>query len=235
MTHMARQLQAAQKSLHSYIGAITQGQEAERLRLARELHDDTIQSLIALKQRVQLARMPRKKNAPPHDLEELETLIEQTIADLRRTTRALRPIYLEDLGLVTALEMLARETSQNTELPVDFRCSGTERRLPAEVELALYRMVQETLNNSAHHAQAKHILANMKFTSEAAMLEIIDDGKGFEVPKTPAEFTSQGHFGLLGLYERSELIGAHLKIISAPGKGTCISIYLLIPNNVHKE
>jgi signal transduction histidine kinase len=229
LAHMARQLQAAQKSLHSYIGAITQGQEAERLRLARELHDDTIQSLIALKQRVQLARMPHKKGSALPDLKELESLIEQTIDNLRRTTRALRPIYLEDLGLVAALEMLVRETGQSSGLPVDFSTSGTERRRPAEVELALYRMAQEALNNALHHAQANHVSVRMEFNSHVTRLDITDDGKGFEVPKTPAEFTPQGHFGLLGLYERSELIGALLEISSSPGKGTRLSIDLPFP------
>jgi len=226
LAHMAGQLQAAQKSLHSYIGAITQGQEAERLRLARELHDDTIQSLIALKQRVQLARMPHKKGSPIPELEELEGLIEQTIDDLRRTTRALRPIYLEDLGLVAALEMLVRETGQSSGLPIDFNASGTEHRLPADVELALYRMVQEALNNAVHHAQARDISLRIEFTPQSVKLEIADDGKGFEVPKTPAEFTPQGHFGLLGLYERAELIGAQLEINSSPGQGTHLSINL---------
>lgn len=225
LVHMARQVQAAQKSLHSYIGAITQGQEAERLRLARELHDDTIQSLIALKQRVQLAHMA-KKDSPAPELEELETLIEQTINDLRRTTRALRPIYLEDLGLVAALEMLARETSQGSGLPVEFSSSGSERRMSAEVELALYRMVQEALNNAVHHAQAKQISVRIDFSSQNPVLEISDDGKGFEVPKTPAEFAPQGHFGLLGLYERAELIDAQLEILSSPGKGTHLRIHL---------
>ena len=226
LAHMARQLQAAQKSLHSYIGAITQGQEAERLRLARELHDDTIQSLIALKQRVQLARMPHKKGDPVPDLGELESLIEQTIDDLRRTTRALRPIYLEDLGLIAALEMLVREISQSSGLPVDFSSSGSERRLMADIELALYRMVQEALNNAVHHAQARYISVRMEFNSQTTSLEITDDGKGFEVPRTPAEFTPQGHFGLLGLYERAELIGAHLEITSSPGLGTRLMIEL---------
>jgi signal transduction histidine kinase len=230
LAHMASQLQAAQKSLHSYIGAITQGQEAERLRLARELHDDTIQSMIALKQRVQLARMPRKKDSPLPELDELESLIEQTIDNLRRTTRALRPIYLEDLGLMAALEMLVRETGQTSGLQVDFSSSGTERRLPAEVELALYRMAQEALNNTAHHAQARQASVRMEFNPQAAILEISDDGKGFEVPKTPAGFTAQGHFGLLGLYERAELIGARLEIVSSPGKGAHLKIYLPILN-----
>ncbi|MBI3152700.1 MAG: hypothetical protein HYZ21_11245, partial [Chloroflexi bacterium] len=126
LTGMARKVQAAQEGLHDYIGAITSAQEEERLRLARELHDDTIQAVIALKQRVQLAQKSVKDQNGRQSLHELESLAEQTIENLRRLTRALRPIYLEDLGLVTALEMLARETSQNDHLVVDFQKTGHE-------------------------------------------------------------------------------------------------------------
>jgi signal transduction histidine kinase len=226
LAHMAHQLQAAQDSLHSYIAAITKGQEDERLRLARELHDDTIQSLIALKQRVQLAHMPPKKNGSTPEPADLETLIEGTIEDLRRTTRALRPIYLEELGIKATLEMLSRETSLKDGLSVDFRVSGVEKRLPAETELALYRMVQEALNNIIHHAHAKHTSVQLRFSQAALTVEILDDGIGFKVPRTPAEFTPEGHFGLLGLYERAELIGAQLQINSSPKTGTHLRIFL---------
>jgi signal transduction histidine kinase len=132
--------------------------------------------------------------------------------------------------LVAALEMLVRETSQSNGLPVDFNISGSERRLPTEVELALYRMTQEGLNNAVQHAQARHLSVSMKFNINAATLEISDDGKGFILPRTPAEFTPQGHFGLLGLYERAELIGAHLEITSSPGTGTRLIIELPYPH-----
>ena len=228
LAHMARQVQAAQQSLHTYIGAITQGQEDERQRLARELHDDTIQALIALKQRAQLTRRALPKDTPLQALTELETLTEQTIENLRRTIRALRPIYLEDLGLVAALEMLANEVGQNSPLKVAFQKSGPEQRLAAEVELALYRMVQESLNNILHHAQATQASIQIEFAAQALHLRVKDNGVGFEVPKSPAEFVPKGHFGLVGLYERAQLIGAGLEITSAPGKGTQLSIYLPI-------
>jgi signal transduction histidine kinase len=226
LVHMARQLQAAQQSLHSYIGAITKGQEEERLRLARDLHDDTIQSVIALKQRVQLARMALPKDASPAALAELESLAEQTIENLRRTTRALRPIYLEELGLLAALEMLASETAQNAGLHVDFHHTGNERRLPADVELALYRMAQEALNNTVRHAQATHASVSIEFKLELVTLRVSDNGIGFEAPKSPAEFVPGSHFGLVGLYERAQLIGARLEIESTPGKGTHLNVYL---------
>ena len=226
LTHMAHQLQVAQNSLHGYIGAITLGQEAERLRLARELHDDTIQSLIAIKQRVQLSRLPKIKGSTPTDLLELETLIEQAIADLRRTTQALRPIYLEDLGLVAVLNVLAQEVKQYSGIQVEFQLTGSEQRLPSEVEMTLYRIAQEALNNAVQHARASLIQLSLDFGPQSLRLEIKDNGKGFDVPKSPAEFAPKGHFGLLGLYERVELIRGKLDITSSPTSGTSLVIIL---------
>lgn len=226
LIHMAHKVKAAQQSLHSYIGAITAGQEEERRRLARELHDDTIQSLIALKQRVQLAQMASKNGSTDISLTEVVSLTEQTIENVRRQTRALRPIYLEDLGLVTALEMLANETTQAANIPVEFHSRGTERRLNPNEELALYRMAQEALNNVTHHAQASQAFLNISFTPKETTLQVSDDGKGFEVPKSPAEFAPAGHFGLLGLYERAELLGARLEIQSGAISGSKVTVIL---------
>jgi signal transduction histidine kinase len=226
LAQMAQQLKAAQRSLHDYIGAITSAQEDERRRLARELHDDTIQALIALKQRVDLARMDLRRVGAITPLDEIAGLTEETIANLRRLTRALRPIYLEDLGLSTALEMLALETGQAAGISVSFELQGEARRLPPQVELALYRMAQEALNNVARHAGATRARESLAFDQEGVALEIKDDGKGFQAPTNPSEFAPGGHYGLLGMHERAELIGARLEISSAPGKGTCLRVTL---------
>ena len=240
LTEMARKVQSAQEGLHDYIGAITAAQEEERMRLARELHDDTIQAVIALKQRVQLAQKSIKGQSGQQSLKELETLAEQTIENLRRLTRALRPIYLEDLGLVTALDMLARETSQANHLEVDFQQSGQECRMSREVELALYRIAQEALNNVVHHAKAKHATLLIGFDKEIK-LEVTDDGIGFSVPKSPTDFAPSGHFGLLGMRERADLIGARLEVQSAQspkgeaGRGTRLSVRLAVPSDKSKK
>ncbi len=227
LIQMARKVQAAQQSLHGYIGAITAAQEDERRRLARELHDDTIQALIALKQRVQLTQLAAPRTAPESAaLQEIALLTEQTIENLRRLTRALRPIYLEDLGLVTALEMLVRETGQLLNIPVDFQHQGMEKRLDPSVELALYRMAQEAFSNIARHAQATQASLKITFTAQNITLLVTDNGKGFAVPKSPAEFAPSGHYGLLGLHERAELIGAALEINSVLGQGTRLDIRL---------
>lgn len=226
LIQMAHKVQAAQRSLRDYIGVITDAQEDERQRLARELHDDTLQSIIALKQRVQLAQKNASDEDSQQSLQELATIAEQTIENLRRTAKALRPVYLEDLGLVTALEMLARETESGSKVKVKFQNYGQEKRLAAPVELALYRMAQEALNNVARHAQATEAELRIYFEHDKIEMRVSDNGVGFEAPNTPADFVPSGHFGLLGMYERADLIGAGLTIRSAPGEGTQLTIQL---------
>ena len=220
LIHMAHKVRAAQQNLHSYIGAITSGQEEERRRLARELHDDTIQSLIAFKQRVQLVEMDWEEHPVGGALNELELVAEQTIENLRRMVSALRPIYLEDLGLVAAIHMLAAEPGQKADIAVDFTHGGKERRFEAPVELALYRIVQEALSNITRHSGATHAAIRLAFLPDQVCIEIEDNGKGFPVPRSPAEFAPSGHFGLLGMFERADLIGGTIRIESKPEQGT---------------
>ncbi len=229
LTQMSRKVQASQEALRDYIGAITAAQEEERLRLARDLHDDTIQVVIALKQRVQLAARLTNDPTSHNALSELEVLAEQTIENLRRLTRALRPIYLEDLGLVAALQMLGREASQGKGLQIDFRQTGKERRLPRDTELALYRIAQEALNNVVRHSRATRAEVAMDFEEGGVRLVIKDNGVGFLVPGSPTDFVPGGHFGLLGMRERAELIGARLKVSSQPAHGAELSVWLAYP------
>jgi len=131
------------------------------------------------------------------------------------------------LGLVTALEMLARETKATSNVEVSFHKSGSEKRLAAQVELALYRMAQEALSNMSRHSQATQAELAIHFENDTIELMVSDNGIGFEAPNAPADFAPSGHFGLLGMYERADLIGAQLTIRSTPGKGTHLTIQLL--------
>ncbi len=230
LVHMAHKVRTAQQALRSYIGAITAGQEEERRRLARELHDDTLQSLIALNQRVQLVHLSLNGKPEAETMAEIQKLTEETIQNLRRVTRALRPIYLEDLGLVAALDMLVQEIQRASNVTFDFQKTGPERRLPETVELALFRIAQETLSNIVRHAQASQASVRLNYGQESVRLEVVDNGRGFEVPESPAEFAPSGHFGLLGMHERAELVGARLKISSAPGERT--SVLVELPNEI---
>ena len=214
---MARRLRGAQQGLRDYLGALTQGQEEERRRLARELHDDTIQSLIALNQRLQLAQTAA---GPPlaEQLAGMEQLATDTIADLRALTRDLRPSYLDDLGLVPALGALARQATAELGIPVEFMSSGEPRRLPPPVELAAYRIAQEALRNIGRHARAARAAVALDFAAGRATLTVSDDGVGFDAGRV-GELALGGHFGLLGARERAEAVGATLAVESAPGQG----------------
>lgn len=231
LIYLSQKVQTSQKGLHGYIGAMTTGQEEERRRLARELHDATIQDLIALGQRIHLIQSKNKDEDVKNRLDELQKLTQGSIRDLRRLTHALRPLYLDDLGLVAALNMLAQEIQASSAMPVSFQRIGNERRLPPETELALYRMVQEGLSNIIRHAQASKASVSLVFSPDTISLTISDNGLGFTVPESPAEFAPGGHFGLLGLYERAELIEARLTVHSVLNEGTNILITLPVEEN----
>ncbi len=186
------------------------------------MHDDTIQALIALNQRLQLAG-GRPGGPAAGQLAEMEALAAATIDDLRRLTRDLRPSYLDDLGLVPALELLARDATTELDIPVEFMSIGEPRRARPETELAFYRIAQEALRNAGRHARANRIAVALDFTPEQMTLTVRDDGVGFD-PAGAAALSLGGHFGLLGARERAEAVGARLVVESAVGQGTKIVV-----------
>jgi len=219
---MVERVRSYQESVRDYIEGITQGQERERARLSRELHDDTVQALVAMTQRLQLAQRALQRGDTPAanaSLQQTRALCEDTLVALRRTIRALRPVYLEDLGFLPALESLmqeARETVPRVELVV----RGEPRRLDPELELAAFRVVQESLSNAVRHAQAQNITLTVAFEEHALTLTVADDGTGFDTDLAPDLLTHAGHLGLVGMRERALLLGGRLRVESQPSKGT---------------
>ena len=228
LVHMARQVQAAQQSLRGYVSAVTRGQEDERRRLARDLHDGPVQALIALDQRMQMVQLKLKGSAPEvHErLAELRHITGDLLEDIRRVIRALRPIYLEDLGLLPALEMLTRDLEAATGIRVTFSSQGTATRLSPEREIAAYRFAQEALNNSARHSQAAAVEVSALFEPPLFTLRVDDNGRGFTPPARLGELAAGGHFGLLGMQERAELVAGRFHLRSAPGQGTTVELRL---------
>jgi signal transduction histidine kinase len=231
MAWMAERIGAAQDALQSYIGAITRAQEDERRRLARELHDETIQRLIALDQRLQILAMDLREAEPGRadELDDLHRTMNEAIQEVRRMTRALRPSYLEDLGLAPALEMLARDAGLELGIRTTFESKGPSRRLSPEAELALYRIVQQALSNIGRHAQATTAHVSLTFGPEGLTTLVEDDGRGFDVPPRLTDLGGRGHFGLMGMKERAELAGGALNIRSTPGSGTRVRVDLPLP------
>lgn len=221
LQYMSQRVQTAQDNLRGQVGAITQAQEDERRRLARELHDETIQSLIALNQRVQLAQL-RHQHVP--ELAEMQTIVTAMIGDVRHLTHGLRPVGLEELGLVPAVELLVASSAEKLHTPIELTINGRPRRLDPEHEFAFYRIIQEAINNVSRHADASVAIVTIAFDKANITITVSDDGRGFIVPDSLAEMAASRHFGLLGIYERAQLIGAAVAIQSDTGEGTVVEV-----------
>ncbi|GAB4575707.1 MAG: hypothetical protein Kow0077_28570 [Anaerolineae bacterium] len=232
LSRMAVKVQQAENARQSYIGAITRGQEEERGRLARELHDETVQALIALGQRIQIAQQlvsTRPEEVQPV-LAELRTMINQTLDDVRRIIRAMRPTYLEDLGLVPALRALCTDIERSHPLAITFRADRQAPRLPPDLEVGLYRTAQEALANVVRHAGASQVTVALETSDDAVTLTIADDGVGFDVPARPTDMAASGHYGLMTMAERVRLMQGRLHIESRRGQGTTVTIEVpLVP------
>jgi signal transduction histidine kinase len=228
---MARQVREAQDAMQNYIAQITRSQEDERKRLARELHDDTIQSLIALQQRVEMTQKALSKDPKlaAARLDELKDLLMEMLASVRRFVRDLRPTYLEELGLIPALEALARESNAS------FKVQGEEQRLNGERELVLFRIVQEALRNVAKHAQATRVAVKLVFEGEAVTASVEDNGVGFNAPDGPAAYARAGHFGLTGMQERAQLFSGNVYVKSERGQGTKVLASIPAANGAKGE
>jgi signal transduction histidine kinase len=225
LSQMAHQVRRYQEGMRDYIGAITAAQEEERRRLARELHDETVQSLIALGHQIERAQKALVKDPTlaAGRLDEMRRMVADVQQEVRRFSRALRPLYLEDLGFLPALEMLVKEVNEADELQATLQVTGECCRLSPDLELAAYRIVQEALQNAVQHAAATEVVLTVTFAPGELVLRVADDGVGFEPPANPAELAGTGHFGLMGMRERALLFGGRLEIASQPGQGTTLS------------
>lgn len=225
---MVQQIGRYRAGMRQYVADITNTQEEERKRIARELHDDTVQSLIAIGQRVELIKsLADNPDEVRSRLTDLRAIVNKTIVSVRQFSRDLRPLALEDLGLVAAMQYLVSQLEQSEEgITVNLVIEGEMNDLPSDMEIAVYRMMQESLNNIRKHAHATQVNVLAKFTPRQVRLTIQDNGQGFKMPETVTDLATQGSFGVMGLHERAQLFGGTLTITSQPGNGTIVEIVL---------
>jgi len=206
-----------QQLLHHAISA----QEAERKRLARELHDETGQSLTSISLRLKALQTETDLEVIHDRLNGLRYLTSQTLEEVRRLALDLRPMALDDLGLVPAIRWYAQQCAEHNCIEIKFNVAETIQRLPADLEIVLYRAMQEGLTNIIRHAQARHAEISLQQSANAVWLTIIDDGKGIQPGSD-----NRGGMGLEGMRERVMLVGGKLRLDSTLGAGTRIMIEL---------
>jgi len=227
--HIARDVteeKRMRENLQFYLRQITRVQEEERKRIARELHDDTVQYLVVLARQLDdlassgkgLSREEKLK------LEDLRQQVNNIMEGVRRLSHDLRPATLDRLGLLPALEWLAANIEKHSGIKVQVKTSGSERRLPIEVEVILFRIAQEALSNVRRHSKATSAEVRVEFEDSKARITVKDDGKGFAMPETMGNMVKEGRLGLVGMQERIQLLNGSLKIQSEPGKGTTVIV-----------
>jgi signal transduction histidine kinase len=209
-----------QENLRTYVTRVSQAQEAERKRIARELHDETAQALVVVLRRLDdLAS--NKGGITANDIrEEVRKILE----GVRHYSQELRPSILDNLGLIPAINWLASDLNKNYGIKVETQIEGKQRMLPTESELTLFRIIQEALTNIRKHSQAGEAGVKIEFLDHKVKITIQDNGLGFEVPARVGDFTTLGKLGMIGMQERAHLIGGTFHIKSQPGEGTVITV-----------
>jgi signal transduction histidine kinase len=208
--------------LHRVVGA----QEAERQRIARELHDATGQSLtaIALGLRGTETMLTSDLAVASAQIRELKSFTTNALGELRQLIADLRPSHLDDLGLVAALQWYIQEFNKRFPIQTELSVEGDRIRLPSEYETVLFRITQEALNNVARHANASRAAVELEIEPTKVRLSICDDGRGFDLEEVLRGDGSHTGWGLLGIQERATLIGGQYEVDSAPGRGTTIRV-----------
>lgn len=220
VTHQRRR----REELRSYAGHTLRAQEDERRRIAQELHDDVLQSLILLVRH--LDAIEESFGASPAvalaRLQATRAVAEDLVRSVRGFAYQLRPPTLEALGLVASLRQGLDEMASRAGLESEFIVEGPPRRLADDVELGLFRIAQEALRNVERHAAATAVVVTVRFAENGVMLQVEDNGAGFDAEGEQPRLAERRHFGLLGMQERAALVGGRLSIASRPGGGTTV-------------
>ncbi len=205
--------------------SIIKAQEDERKRVAREIHDGPAQSMANIVMRAEfcLKLLDKSPEKVRDELMSLQDLVRSSLTDVRKIIFDLRPMVLDDLGLAPAIKRYLTDYNEQYNLQVDFLFFGQQRRLDSSIEVALFRIVQETVNNIRKHAGAKRAVIKMEMLRNKINILVKDDGVGFDMDKVLSDKDREG-YGLVSMRERVQLLRGEMNITTAPGQGTSISV-----------
>jgi signal transduction histidine kinase len=227
-------LQESTHQLRALSRRVLEAQEAERRRVALELHDELGQALTAIKINLQTENLV-KHQSPDDSRSENIRIIEDVLQQVRNLALALRPSMLDDLGLAPALRWIAEQMAARSNVVIHFHPMISEARLAPEIETACFRIVQEALTNIARHARAQQVDIDLRYDDNSLTLSVRDDGCGFDLTAMRARAVSGGSIGVLGMQERAKLIDAQLDITSIIGKGSTVHLHCPLPLPFSKQ
>lgn len=218
--------------VHSYLlSRVVRAQEEERRRVARDLHDGVGQTLSGLAAGLAAleSRLSGRDSPARPQMENMRKYAIQSVDELHRVITDLRPSLLDELGLVAALRWYARHYGETLPIKVTFELTGQARRLPAEIEIILFRIAQEALTNVVRHARANQAIIHLRIEDHQAVLAVEDDGVGFRPDQAFATTGEHRPWGLLGMQERAALVGGSVEIRSQAWEGTKVHVIIPLP------
>jgi PAS domain S-box-containing protein len=229
LKHVSQELHESELARDELSRRMMGAQEADRTRIARELHDDIGQSLAILKIQMLRAGNPISDNPQKAyaDLKELAGKLETIIQRVSRLSHDLHSPELEFMGLAVAVKSHCRECARELNIPIKSQCDKVDRKLDSVIALAFLRVVQEAIHNATKHSRATEILVRLHVSDRDLRLEISDDGVGFDIEETRLG----SGLGLISMRERIHLIGGEFTVTSSPGNGTQIMARVPIPAN----
>jgi signal transduction histidine kinase len=234
LLQLNKELQRKEVLRSQLLGKVIRAQEEERKRIARELHDEFAQTLTAFVMSIEAAdqALPPGSDQIRERLLRTKTLATQTLEQTRLLILDLRPVVLDDLGLIPAIRWYAERHLEMTGVKVELQVTGTKGRLLPEVETTLFRIIQEAISNVAKHADASHVTISLEFMDSLVTAAIEDDGRGFDVSPTLSSEGKKQCLGFLGMQERATLLGGKLAIESRPGTGTKVLVEIPLGKDI---
>ena len=220
-------LKAAKTGRRISLARILKVQEYERQHVSRELHDKIIQTLLVIANRAHALGAGDYGALTPEAKKQAEQLIVMlllAVDDVRRLSRDLRPSILDNVGLLPALRWLAEHTTQESGIRVEVRVNGMEHRLRPELEMIVFRIAQEALNNVARHSRATKAVVTLDFVASNFKMTVEDNGQGFCLPERISDYATKGKLGLARIEQQARLLEGTFDIQSEPGKGTVITV-----------
>jgi signal transduction histidine kinase len=226
---LERRVRARTREVQSLLGKVISAQEEERMRIARELHDDPAQDLVALLAGVQTAEaaLPSSPEKAQQTLSGLRPLAKRALEEMRKNIMDLRPSALDDLGLASAIRWYAESRLSPADVTLHWEATDEPEHLPEPTAIALYRITQEAINNIVKHAQASQAWIRLRLSDSTIAIEVTDDGRGFDYEDVHPSMTDMQALGILGMKERAGLVGGTVEIDSEPRRGTTVRI--LVP------
>jgi signal transduction histidine kinase len=226
------ELHQQQRQTRQLLRRVITAQEGERARVARELHDGIGQTVTAMELSLDrlVMSLPAENSKAHKQLQQAQTMAQQTMVDLRRVIAALRPGVLDQLGLVPALGCVANQMLVPLGVAVTIEHDDLPEQLPDEIETTLFRIAQEAMVNVARHSQAEHLAIRLGNGHAQVVMTLADDGQGFDPTSVSLAFEHGRGWGLVGMQERASLAGGHMSVESTPGEGTTVRVVIPIPD-----